>query len=86
MNPFIIIDAWVESLNPTPARLKLAEERAKVCSTCPHKVINDGVIRKLIKDKEILSDYKCELCSCPLPKLIFANTTKDTGACMLWNE
>ena len=70
-NVFEIIEAWVESRNPSAFRKELAIARLKICNTCDSK----ETILKSIKPIQI-----CGICKCPLDKKAF--TTKK-GDCPL---
>jgi hypothetical protein len=68
---FEIIEAWIESRNPSPFRQELAIARLNICETCDSK----ETILKKIKPIQI-----CGICKCPLDKKVF--TTKK-GDCPL---
>jgi rubredoxin len=56
-----IAKAWIAAANPTPMQEYVAEHRASVCDTCPHK-----------KYTKQIDTYTCGLCGCPLSKKIFS--------------
>jgi hypothetical protein len=70
-NVFEIIEAWIESRNPSPFRQELAIARLNICETCDSK----ETILKKIKPIQI-----CGICKCPFDKKVF--TTKK-GDCPL---
>jgi ribosomal protein L37E len=62
MNKLVeIAKAWVIAANPNPEQKLLAEQRASICDTCPHRAYN-----------ETIDLYYCGLCGCPLSKKIFS--------------
>ena len=63
-NLFTIIEAWKISYKPTPKQAELAQLRANICDTCPHK--------KMITNKTTLGVI-CSLCNCPLEKKVYTN-------------
>ena len=56
-----IAKSWIAAANPTSEQKQIAEYRASVCDTCPHK-----------KYQSQFSMYTCGLCGCPLSKKIFS--------------
>jgi hypothetical protein len=57
-----IAQSWIRAANPTPAQQKRAEDRIKVCQTCPKS--------EYTKHLQI---YICGECGCPLDKKIYTN-------------
>jgi hypothetical protein len=70
-NVIEIIEAWVESRNPSSFRKELAIARLNICNNCDER----KTIFKNIKPVQI-----CGICKCPLDKKAF--TTKK-GDCPL---
>lgn len=60
-----IIEAWVISNNPTEKQRNLAEERSKICESCPS--------RRTLTKKLKITTY-CSECGCPIVKKIFTNS------------
>lgn len=60
-----ILSGWSNYLDKSDVSEKLAKERAKKCSVCPHA--KHGKLLIFVKDdlKEIEGNY-CDLCKCPL--------------------
>lgn len=74
-----IIHGWVNYFFESEEVEKLALQRAKECSLCPHK--KHGKVLGVLNDKiqEIESHY-CGLCGCPLsPKLRSKNEKCEIG-------
>ena len=67
-----IFNAWITAHNPTDRQLELAENRNKICDSCPSK----KVITEKIKIATI-----CNECRCPISKKIFS---KDFNDCPLF--
>ncbi len=69
MNKIIeIAKAWIAANNPSPEQKLIAESRAEICDTCPHKAHN-----------KTIDLYYCDKCGCPLSKKIFSSA--GTKAC-----
>lgn len=58
-----IVSAWIIANNPTREQKLLAENRFKICNTCPYK--------KVVTEKIGLGTI-CAECGCPLSKKIFS--------------
>jgi hypothetical protein len=52
---------------PIPSLEILANERATICSECPH-CIENAVLKVVLPDKRIrkIEGAKCDVCKCPL--------------------
>lgn len=58
-----IINAWVIANNPSEEQKVLAENRLKICDTCPFK--------KIVSEKISVGTI-CGECGCPLSKKVFS--------------
>lgn len=62
-----IVNGYTNYAFPTPTIKQLADERARICSSCPH--IEPNALLKVIMpdntEKEIQGS-KCGICKCPL--------------------
>lgn len=79
-----IYEGWKNDLFPTDEILKMAEERAKICASCPLNVNNhcspsiEGIAEK---DFEYQGEIRkkgqvYKGCGCPLSKKLKSETTK----------
>lgn len=59
-----IISTWVTSFSASDSQKKLAEERLKICESCPS-------IKKVLKKKSW--SFICGECGCPVAKKVFTN-------------
>lgn len=64
-----VLSAWISKVHPTEEQKKLAEQRAKVCSSCE-------LAKEMIKDNKSLN--YCGACGCILAAKVYSNKE---GAC-----
>lgn len=65
-----IINSWIDSYNPTPEQLELANERKEICNSCENLLY--------LKD---FDTHVCKLCTCPIKKKIFSS-----NPCKKWQR
>lgn len=63
--------------NMTTVEEKIAEDRAKICGSCPF-AIESGLIKLLMPDKTHteIQGFKCSKCGCPLSTKIRSITSQ----------
>ena len=75
-----ILDGWsayVEFTPMTTVEEKIAEDRAKICGSCPFAV-EKGLLKITMPDEKFkeIQGYKCSKCGCPLSTKIRSITSQ----------
>lgn len=67
--------------------MKIVEQRAKTCSTCPH-IQKSDLIKFTMPDKQLIEiqGYKCGLCGCPLSTKVRSTTSQCPDKPTRWKE
>lgn len=83
-----ILDGWLYYMNlksMTTVEEKIAEDRAKICGTCPSAIESD-LLEVTMPDGELkqIQGRKCEKCGCPLSTKVRSITSQ--CPLKLWKE
>lgn len=73
-----IVQGWKNVTFPSETFEKLATERAKICSACPH-ANTEFKFKKFTPKKEKVEEIKglgCDICGCPLSSKVRQVMTK----------
>ena len=62
-----IIDGWTNLMIPNQVSENLAMVRAKICSECPHAIMDTAVHTIVVDNKtKNIRGLRCDECGCPL--------------------
>ena len=71
-----VLQGWKNYIDKSEVVEKVAEQRANICSVCPHAV-KDKILIFVKDDFKEVEGLVCDLCKCPLSAKIRSNSKCD---------